>query len=56
MKIICTQEEKETICNAFTDAMVCLKPTENQSCVYDSGCYNCIEASIEWEIKDGEQE
>ena len=56
MKIICTKKEKEAVINAFMDSEYCFHPDNNESCVYDSGCYECIEASIEWQIEDGEQD
>lgn len=56
MKIICTKKEKEAVINAFMDSEYCFHPDNNESCVYDSGCYECIEASIEWQIEDGEKE
>ena len=51
MKIQCTKQEKELIINSLMDSEYCPNPKVNQSCVYDSGCYNCIEKSIEWNIE-----
>ena len=56
MKITCTQKEKIAIIDAFMNAGFCFHADDNESCVYDSGCYECIEDAIDWEIKDGEQE
>lgn len=56
MKIQCTKQEKEIIINSLMDSEYCPYPEENQSCIYDSGCYDCIKVSIEWEIEDGKQE
>lgn len=56
VKISCTREEKVKIIDAFMDANFCFCPNDNADCVYDSGCYECIEDSIDWEIEDGEQD
>ena len=54
MKISCTKAEKNEIIDALMNNQFCLHPDDNESCVYDSGCLNCIEASIEWQIEDGD--
>ena len=54
MKIICTKQEKADIIEALMDASWCFAPNENEDCVYDSGCGDCIENHIEWEITDGD--
>lgn len=52
MKITCTKEEKINVIDALMNNQFCFHPDDNESCVYDDGCYNCIEDSIEWEITD----
>ena len=54
MKITCTKTEKNTVIDALMNNQFCLHPDDNESCVYDDGCWDCIEASIEWEIKEND--
>lgn len=50
MKIQCTESEKKAVINALVESAWCFGGTD-----CELGCYDCIEASIEWEIKDSEQ-
>ncbi len=52
MKITCTQAEKENITKLFLDSVNCV--FDPMVCKHTT-CDQCIEASIEWEIKDGEK-
>lgn len=52
MKITCTKAEKSEILDALMEIEFCLHPNNNESCVYDSGCWDCLEQSIEWQIEE----
>ena len=55
MKISCTKTEKIKIIDALMNNQFCLHPDDNESCIYDDGCWDCIEASIEWIIEEDGQ-
>ena len=53
MKIICTKEEKESLVFIIKDSNYCTDIMGE--CDY-ANCDECIDACIEWEIKDGDGE
>ena len=56
MKFICTKAEKTIIVDALMNNQYCPHPDDNESCVYDNGCLNCIEATIEWQVEDEQKQ
>lgn len=54
MKIICTKAEKLNIIDALMDAQFCPYSDNISSCdcIYDSGCWECVETYIEWQIEN----
>ena len=50
IKIMCTEEEKIQIIEAFMNSLFCMYHNDKAPCLYSGGCFDCFEKSIEWQI------
>lgn len=58
MKIICTNEEKQTFLNAYESNtnLPCILVNVETNCANKySSCSECLEKKIEWEIKEAKK-